>query len=651
MTSRRAAWLAGCVLLAVYAATLAPGVTFWDSGEFIAAARTLGIPHPPGTPLFIVLLAAWGHLFGFLPFAVACNLFAAVCTAGAAALLALWIASGTRAPNAAIACAITAGATVTIWQSATETEVYATSLLLVIAAIAAADRAGRTGERRWIVLAGYLLALAIPVHLSVLVGAPVVIYLATERVDGTRDWRAGIALFGVAIGIAGVGRLSMALTIVGVALVGASVAAARDADVRRSWWSTMGGILGAAVLACSAVLILLVRARHDPAINQANPETLKQLAYVIGRRQYDVAGMWPRQAPIWMQIANWFEYAGWQFGLSLGPTVQPTVARVVVVVLFVVFGWYGARWHRDVDRRTWRAMVLLFACGSAGVLVYLNLKAGASFAWAMVPDAAHHEARDRDYFYALSFLVWGGWAGMGGMALSKRLTLPTLTGLIVPAVALAFNWSAVDRRVEPEASLPHEVASTLLREAPPRAVLFVGGDNDTYPLWYLQQVEHVRPDVTVVTLPLLGAPWYAREMQRRYGLVGDSAMPDFDALPRRIAQRAHELSRPIAVALSVAASDRDRIGSGWRLTGAILVADSGSASRSAARAARVVVDTPAVRRAAADIGGWQRGRSVHPSLDPVNDYFLDVLSCPRWTLIPNPSAAVAASLDSLCNLR
>src|SRR5207247_7659416 len=128
----------------------------------IAAAKTLGIPHPPGTPLFVVVLNAWARLWGVLPFAVATNLFSAVCTAAAAGLSALIIVRTTGDRWAAFAGAIAAGAMTSVWDNATETEVYAVSLLLSIAAIVCAERAGRTRERRWTTGAAYLLALSVP---------------------------------------------------------------------------------------------------------------------------------------------------------------------------------------------------------------------------------------------------------------------------------------------------------------------------------------------------------------------------------------------------------------------------------------------------------------------------------------------------------
>jgi len=652
VTGRRAAWLAGAVLLAVYAATLAPSVTFWDAGEFIAAARALGIPHPPGTPLFVLALNAWARLLSVLPFATATNSFSAVCTAAAGGLTALLVARATQRPVASLAAAITAGAMSSVWLNATETEVYAASLFLSVAMIASADMAGRTGERRWVVLTAYLMALAVPVHLSALVAAPVAILVAADRVEGAFDWVAGLVLLGVSIELAGVGRMSPTVAAVGASIVVAALAWSARARAASEWRAPAAAIAVAAV-ACTALAYLIVRSAHDPAINQGNPRTLSQLAYVVSRKQYAVPGMWPREAPIWLQLANWFEYADWQFALSLGPTVVPTAARVVATMSFAAMGAIGSAWHRRVDRRSWRAVALLFVCGSLGVIAYLNLKAGRSFGWPFVPEDARHEARDRDYFFVLGFWAWGIWAGVGGVAIARRFGFPSYAGLAAAAVPLVLNWSVVNRRAEPEASLPRELASALLDPLPRRSVLFVAGDNDTYPLWYAQQVEARRRDVTVVTLPLLAAPWYVDELTRRARLgTGDRFQP-VAREAARIAAEARASGRPVAAALTVSPDDRVQLSHAWRVIGVVAVADSTIVLSDSLRQAGLEViriDTPAVRSTMARVESWRRGRWPRPQPDPISDYFARVLTCPKLVLSA-PSAARSASLDSLCNLR
>ncbi|MFN2565688.1 MAG: DUF2723 domain-containing protein [Gemmatimonadaceae bacterium] len=660
-------------LLAVYGSTVAPDVTFWDTGEFIAAARTLGIPHPPGTPLYVLLLAAWSRLFAGTPTALATNLFSALCTAAACGLGALLVARWTVRALPAFAAALCAGGMSTVWLNATETEVYAATLVLAVATLAVADRAGQTGDRRWLMAAVYLTVLAVPLHMSALVAGPAVVYAAAASDGGPVRWSNALVLGGAWLVAMGVGTVSAVPVVAGMvaAAGGAVLHTKRYAAESRARPAVRAALMAACfvavtVLASSAVMFLLLRARHDPIINQGAPSTLSALGDVVARRQYDVAPLWPRRAPLWLQVANVFEYADWQVALSLGTTVIPTPLRTGTTILFAVFGLVGSAAHRKRDPRSWRTVLLMLVGGSIGVVAYLNLRAGPSFGYGVLPDDAIREARERDYFFVTAFWAWGLWAGYGAVAVAERFRLPGLVGAVAAALPLALNWRAVDRNRWPEAELPRFLAVSLLEESPPRTVLFVGGDNDTYPLWYAQAVLGTRRDVTVVTTPLLPADWYRAELWRRHRLYsepGATAWQGRTPTSREIAHRAHALGRPVGVAITMPGDERRSIASAWELRGPVFVAPpragdpgaDGAGGPTASTSASLTVDTAATSRFADRYEAWRRGRNAPPSIDPTSQLVLDVLSCPGWMVGRRPDPAVprsgSRSLASLCNLR
>ena len=662
-------------LLVVYAATLARDVTFWDAGEFIAAASTFGIPHPPGTPLYVMLLRTALLGLGALgvPAAVATSLVSAVCTAGACGAGAALLRRATGDRVGAAAGGLAAGTMASVWLNATETEVYAASLALSVAIVWAAERAGRRQSFRWAVATAYLLVLAVPVHLSALLAAPAAVWLAAGRPvrppTAAGAVRASVVV-AASLSAFALGRMTVVPGLIAAAAVGAAMLLAVKWGGRSSSEGAAPAPLVrpelprfarallpalAIMLAGSALLVLLLRAQHDPLVNQGNPATLGALLDLVARRQYDVAALWPRQAPLWLQVGNLGLYADWQVAQSLGPTIFPTPSRTGATLLFALLGAYGGVVHRRRDPRGFAAFALLLLAGTLGAALYLNLKAGPSFGHGILPESALREARERDYFFVLGWWAWGAWAGLGAVALARRVGAPAATGVAVALFPALLNWSAVDRTRLPEAALPRATAEGLLGPLPPRAVLFVAGDNDTYPLWYAQRTLGLRPDVAVITVPLLPAAWYREELARRDTLLAADAgrlrWAGRAATLQEIVARAGALGRPVAMAVAMSPRDRDAVGGAWVLRGPVYVqrgdgdGDGGPG---------IDVDTAAARAWHRRLDALTGGADARAAIDGATRYMEALLRCPAIADSLAAAEVPAARADSLaphCNFR
>jgi len=655
---RRAAFVAGSTLLLVYIATLAPDVTLWDAGEFASAVESLGIPHPPGTPLWVLVARAWRLALPSMDTALATNLFAAACTATAAAIGAALVTRWVKDTAAGIAAALTFGGLSSVWLNATETEVYSASLLLAMLMLWVADRRVRASRSvgqesaRTDRLLAYLFALAAPLHLSAMVAAPGAIALASidDRlvVDAERaTLLTGAALFAVGVGTAAPG----------IAVAGFLILLARTVWLRSVRESATVVLL--VLLAASAFLVFLVRARLDPLLNQGNPSTVVGVLDVMARRQYDVPGLWPRRAPLWLQVGNMFQYLDWQFALGLDRAVGASWARTPLTPLYLALAVAGSVAHRRRDRRTWAATLILLAASTLGVVLYLNLRAGPSYGYGVLPMDADREARERDYFFALGFGIAGLWAGLGAVTFARRAgrwvgtRWPVLVGVAVAAMPIALNWRAVDRRREPAASLAFAFAQATLESAPPRAVLLVAGDNDTYPLWYAQIARSLRRDVTTVTIPLIGATWYRTELGRRSGLYELADTSGWRGTNRELASivaRADRAGRPVAVAVAVPRDQREALGDRWTFRGLLYVRQSGQGPELAPGS----IDERGVDSTAAAVARLFPGPPDPDRVtDPASRYALALLGCPALArdAVRGTPADSARLLASRCNFR
>lgn len=557
----RAAAAVFAAVLAVYAATLAPTVTWWDAGEFIAAAKTLGIPHPPGTPLFVALAHVWGLLLPVGEYAVRLNLLSAGFGAAAAAGFFLILhevlrhgpAEGDPAPAGlswptlgAAAAAMLGACTFTTWQNANETEVYTVATAMAawsgVAMLRWRAHRGTPAATRWLLLAGYLMGLSVSVHLLALLAGPALVAFAVSTVwrrpattaaARRSEWAEVAVLGGLWAMLVGTGLGSTTLLTAG-ALVFAAAGALAVASGRAG---LAAAALAIVVLGVSPYLLLYIRAGQQPPINEADPSTWEALLAVIRRAQYPVRTPFddPTQyhGPenpgrslriIGLQLLNYVQYFDWQWAKGITAQVGLLPVRTLVTLAAFSLGLRGQGVVRRRDPDSWWLLMTLWVVTGLGLMAYMNFKPGASVGWEYYPEASQHEVRERDYFFLVSFAVWGLFAGVGAAdaaaGLRRPLRLAALGGAALVPVLL--NAPAATRR-GPDARLPADMAYNLLNSVPPYGILFTYGDNDTFPLWWAQEVAGVRRDVTVVCLALANTPWYMRQLRDRRPEAFDAA--------------------------------------------------------------------------------------------------------------------------------
>ncbi|NTV92667.1 MAG: DUF2723 domain-containing protein, partial [Chlorobiaceae bacterium] len=434
----------------LYLRTMAPTLSFWDCGEFIATAYTLGIPHPPGAPLFLLL----GRLFSMIPFfgdiGARVNLISTIASSATVMLTYLitlrfiilyrksnpdtWSpAEKVSAYGSSVIAALALAFSDSFWFNAVEAEVYAMSSLFTALVtwlmLRWYDDDPLPGNERWLMAVMYIIGLSIGVHLlSLLALFAVALVYCFKKYEVTPR---SVALF--IAGSSGLFILIYQVIIKGLPILlqfssWSGFFAFAALLVSGIWYTHSKRYVLLNTFVVSLLLIVIgytsygmifIRAQAGPPINENNPSTPETFYSYLNRDQYGEMPLWPRRwspEPVhqyfYQQYASdldyfltyqlnhmYLRYLGWQF---IGREHDMEGAGVDWSVLWglpFLFGFAGAVAH---FRRQWKmglVVTALFILTGAALVIYLN--------------QTEPQPRERDYSYVGSFFAFAIWIGIG----------------------------------------------------------------------------------------------------------------------------------------------------------------------------------------------------------------------------------------------
>ncbi|MDD5765215.1 MAG: DUF2723 domain-containing protein [Candidatus Marinimicrobia bacterium] len=619
----------------VYFDTMSPTVSFWDCGEFIATSFTLAVPHPPGSPLYLLI----GRFFSMIPtssdIAFRVNLMSPIVSAFAVMFLFLIIIQLLKSwgnPHQPLhKMAVYAGAFVgamtfaysdSHWFNAVEAEVYAFSTFLtaivVWLTLVWEEKSDQPGHERYLLIIAYIMGLATGIHLLNLLAIffiALIIYFKRTKISSIW-WLVADLLIGVAA--AGLIflfflNLKVSFTIQALltfaAFLGIYIPLYRKSikprlrehaqNVLMAFSASAvflvinGGVIrglptiadkyGLVVLALaifavfgvtvwaivkkhnllslglmclvliiigySSYMTIFIRSAQDPRIDENDPETTHQAVAYLEREQYGERSFtdifdrakWKPEAEykykkpgvsqskatwnyFWNYQINYMyvRYFNWQF---IGRSIDKVNPWQFFLPFPFLIGIYGLMIHFGKDRNKALSVLALFLFTGLMIVLYLNQD--------------DPQPRERDYSYVGSFFAFAIWIGIGASALishlsnlkNEKLRKPltyacaALLILVLPLNILRANYHEHSRKGN---FVAWDYSYNILQTCEKDGVIFTNGDNDTFPLWYLQEVEGIRRDVKVVNLSLLNTPWYIKQLRDIEPKLSLGGMTDAD---------------------------------------------------------------------------------------------------------------------------
>jgi hypothetical protein len=431
------------VALVVYVATLAPDLTVahngTDGGDLIAAARTLGVPHPTGYPTYTLLAWLFSHLpFGTIAYRV--NLLSAVCAAVAAGLFfraaQIILPAGESRPLTPLLAALALAFSPLYWSQAVISEVYALLALFAALVLLLLVRWWRGGPDRLLWLAALSLGLGLGNHLTlifVLPGALILLWPQRQRWLRPRTLLPAVAFF------------------------------------------TLGVMI---------YVYLPLAARHRPPVNWGNPQTWDRFLSVVTARQYQDLAFGLETSAIPARLYHWAGLLGDQFGWW-------------GLALLIAGGWWV--WQRS------RSLALFSA-------TWILLAAAYAF---------FYDTGDSHVYLIPAILLLALWWGEGiqhllglGPGLRRiwrRLIL--IAVICLPLASLILHWRTIDPDDDWEA---RAFIDEVLNRVEDDGLIILRGDRPTFALWYGVYAEGKRPDVALVSGPLLAFVWYRDQARHQY---------------------------------------------------------------------------------------------------------------------------------------